>query len=93
MTQFRSEIRERDSRPAAQQDVDREAILVTGSQKIFIVPQVSYIFRKDWLASVIVDLPLYQYYNSKQLASTYAVSLSVSREFKPKMKKATKQLP
>lgn len=96
LTQFRSEIRERDTRPSSgngiQQKDGRESIIVTGSKKIFAIPQATYVFSKNWAASVLIDIPLYQYYNNKQLASTYAVSLSISKEFKPKNKKI-KPLP
>ncbi|MCH8317572.1 MAG: transporter [Bacteroidetes bacterium] len=82
ITAIRSEIRAMDTSPT--KDNGREKVLPSGSQKIFIVPQLSYSFGKDWILSVLVDIPVYQYYNDKQLASTVAVSLSISKEFKRK---------
>ena len=88
ITAIRSEIRERDTRSSTgfgiQIDNEREKVIQSGSQKVFIVPQLSYSFGKDWILSVLVDIPVYQYYNDKQLASSYAVSLSISKEFKRK---------
>lgn len=91
LMQLRTEIRARDTRPEtgtglpAQID-DREKIIPTGSQKLFVVPQVTYIL-KSWTFSTLVDIPAYQYYNDKQLASTVAVSVSVSKKFDLKRRK------
>lgn len=82
--QARSEIRKRDERPSTgygiQKENGRELVVPTGSQKIFVVPQVSYVFDKEWSVSLLADLPAYQYYNSKQLASSYALTLSISKQ-------------
>mgnify|MGYP000259416532 CR=1 FL=1 len=85
IAQLRSEIRGRDTRPKTgtglqAKDDNREKIIPTGSQKLFIIPQVAYSV-KNWTFSALIDVPLYQYYNDKQLASTVAVSASVSKKF------------
>ena len=91
LMQLRTEIRARDTRPKtgtglpAPKD-DREKIIPTGSQKLFVIPQVTYIL-KSWTFSTLVDIPAYQYYNDKQLASTVAVSVSVSKKFNLKRRK------
>ena len=90
LMQLRTEIRPRDTRPQTETGIpiknDREMIIPTGSQKLFAVPQVTYILR-SWTFSTLVDIPIYQYYNDKQLASTVAVSVSVSKKFNLKRKK------
>ena len=88
IAEIRSEIRERDSRPATgiglPTENGREKIIPTGSQKIFVIPQLSYSFNKSWIVSTLLDLPVYQFYNDKQLASTLAVTLSISKVIKSK---------
>ncbi len=86
LVQFRSEVRERDTRPSSNNGIQlsegREAIRVTGSQKIFVIPQLMVQLPKHWTASLLADFPIYQFYNKKQLATSYAFALSVSKEFK-----------
>ena len=74
--QLRSEIRGGDVRPDG-------AIPVTGSQKIFVTPQISYSLNQSLSLTALVDLPVYQYYNREQLANTFAVSIGVIKKFTP----------
>lgn len=80
-TQIRSEFRARDSRPLSGQgipvDNERELIRPTGSEKIFLVPQISYALSPKLNVSLLVDLPMYQRYNDRQLATTMSASISL----------------
>lgn len=79
ITQLRNEIRSRDTRPTTGTGIQtingREKIPPSGSQKVFLIPQLSYTTLKKANFSILVDIPLYQYYNDKQLASSIAISL------------------
>jgi hypothetical protein len=90
LLQFRHELRWRDSRPdtgtGIPADNGREMVIPSGSQKIFVIPQVTYLVNRVWDFSALLDLPLYQYYNNKQLSTTYAVTLSIHHTIPPKSK-------
>lgn len=60
---------------------DWETVKNSGSDVVFIVPQINYTFVKKWNLSVMVDIPLYQYYQGIQLASDYAFSVNLTRDF------------
>lgn len=53
----------------------------TGYVKVTALPGLSYEFPREWMVSVIGDLPLYQYFNGLQFASQYAFSVSLKKTF------------
>ena len=79
--QIRGELRGRDQRAASGGGIPlpggREKVISTGSQKLFFVPQISYSLSQALQLSTLVELPIYQYYNDKQLSSTLAIMLSL----------------
>ncbi|MEM7371760.1 MAG: hypothetical protein AAF587_24300 [Bacteroidota bacterium] len=79
--QVRTELRARDSRPLSGQGIpianERELIRPTGSEKVFVVPQISYALTQKLNVSLLMDWPVYQRYNDKQLATTLSASLSL----------------
>jgi hypothetical protein len=75
--QIRSECRERDRAVY----VGGGAFYSSGSNKLFIVPQLTYAFDPKWDVSLFSDLPVYQYYNGYQLGNTFAVAVMVSAKF------------
>ena len=83
--QIRTEFRGRDSRPLSGNgipvDNERELVLPSGSQKLFLVPQISFAFSTSTYLSLLADIPVYQYYNDKQLANTMAITLSFRKVF------------
>lgn len=85
--QIRSEFRGRDTRLRSGSGIpvgdDREIVIPTGSAKVFFVPQITYSFSQETFLSLLVDLPLYQYYHDKQLASTTALTLSLRHTLGP----------
>ncbi len=81
IAQGRSEIRNKDERPAQIKPYNMEKIPISGSQKVFISPQVNYNVSQTFSISVLADLPVYQYYNAQQLASSFAVALSIIKKF------------
>ena len=79
--QIRSEIRSKDERPAQVKPYNIEKIPISGSQKIFIVPQINYNFSQTFSLSILADIPVYQYYNEQQLANSFAVAISIIKKF------------
>jgi len=84
ITQVRSEIRSKDERPGQVSPYDIQKIPISGSKKVFIAPQINYNINESMNISILVDLPIYQYYNKQQLASSYSMLLSITKKFKKK---------
>ncbi|MBN2682502.1 MAG: hypothetical protein JXR58_08330 [Bacteroidales bacterium] len=59
---------------------DWDLVKNSGSNIIFICPQINYTIAKKWNLSVMADFPFYQNYNGIQLASNYAVAFNISRD-------------
>lgn len=53
----------------------------SGGQKVLIIPQVVFEVRQGLNASMMFDIPVYQYYNQKQLATAYAGTITLSKTF------------
>tara|TARA_R110002050_G_scaffold194902_3_gene329726 strand:- start:68 stop:1039 length:972 start_codon:yes stop_codon:yes gene_type:complete len=87
IAQIRNEFREKDERPSQVKPYDVVKIPISGSEKIFFSPQVNYNFSPTFSVFVLADIPVYQYYNEQQLASSYAVSLSIMKKFNRKVDK------
>lgn len=54
---------------------------VSGNNSFYIAPQLNYNLNMLWNFSLIYDLPVYQYYNGIQLADTYRITFTVTRDF------------
>jgi hypothetical protein len=94
-TEARYEYRARDSRPSTGNGIQlsdgREAIYVTGSHKFFMSGRIGLKINQQWLISAAVDIPVYQYYNSKQLGNTVAVGVMIRKYIHPKPNKTSIQ--
>ena len=53
----------------------------SGYKIVFVSPQISYTFMKNWQISAYADLPVYRYYNGIQFATAYSVSLRILKKF------------
>ena len=56
-------------------------MLGSGSNILFIAPQINYNHNMVWNFSLIYDFPIYRYYNETQLGTSYAISFSITRDF------------
>lgn len=77
--QVRNELRGRDLR-------NDNLIDASGSNLLYVSPQVNYNIKQRLDVSLLFDLPVYRYYNGTQLAKQYNVALIVNRVFKPNLK-------
>jgi len=59
----------------------------SGNYLLILSPQLSYSIAGKWNVSVLYDIPLYKYYNGKQLTPKYSFALSVSHDFDLNRKK------
>ncbi len=53
----------------------------SGSTIFYVSPQINHFINEKWNVSLMLDLPVYQYFNGTQLATKYGVSLNFSRDF------------
>lgn len=77
--QIRNELRGKDHR-------NSQLINASGSNLLYLSPQINYNIRQKSDVSVLFDIPLYRYYNGTQLAKQYNVAVIVNSVFKPKAK-------
>lgn len=71
--QLRHEYSQKDQR-------EEDTVEFSGSNLFFIAPQINYNLDMIWNFSLTYDIPVYQYYNGIQLANTYGVTFSVTRD-------------
>lgn len=69
--QFRHEHKWKNQRNA-------DYIKASGNTLLFFSPQISYSFRQRYNLTALFDLPVYRYYNGKQLAASYSFSIALS---------------
>jgi hypothetical protein len=73
--QIRNEIRNKDKTLTGLKESSGGSIFYTS-------PQINYFIKEKWNVSVIVDIPVYQYFNGTQLATKYGISMNFARDFK-----------
>jgi len=61
-------------------DAEWKTVPNSGSNVFFLSPQLNYTLKEIWNFSVMADIPLYQHYNMKQMATDYAFSINVTRD-------------
>lgn len=83
LSQLRYEWRGRDTRPLTGQgfalDNGREQVPPTGSQRLWLGPQVAFQPNPDWQISLLAEWPLFQRYHAQQLGSSFSAMVSVAR--------------
>ncbi len=53
----------------------------SGHRLVFVAPQLNYNLGMIWNFSVMLDIPVYQYFNGIQLANSHLITFSVARDF------------
>jgi hypothetical protein len=53
----------------------------TGNYLLILSPQLSYSIAGKWNITALYDIPVYKYYNGKQLTPSYSFAVSISRDF------------
>ncbi len=63
---------------------DPKKVESSGSQLVFLTPQLNYTLKKVWNFSLFADIPVYQYYNGIQIGTRFAAGVTLTRDFPPK---------
>ena len=79
--QIRSEWKTNDQDYANQNEFGGSKVINTGFYLLTASPQLSYSIVGKWNFTVSYDIPLYKYYNGKQMTPAYSVAVSLTRDF------------
>lgn len=80
IVQFRNEWKTND-RDLNNLDVRNGKITDTGFDLVTIAPQLSYSIAGKWNLMAVFDIPVYKYYNGRQMTPSYSVAVSLTRDF------------
>jgi hypothetical protein len=64
--------------------IDHPKVDASGSHLVFFTPQLNYTANTVWNISLLIDIPVFQYYNGTQIGSRFACGLTITRDFPPK---------
>ena len=56
-------------------------VVNSGFDLITLSPQLSYSFVGKWNLTVLCDIPVYKFYNGKQMTPKYSLAISLTRDF------------
>lgn len=56
----------------------------SGSHVVFVVPQINLTSEKNYNFSLMIELPVYKYYNKIQFTNNYGISFYISRDIRLK---------
>jgi hypothetical protein len=73
--QVRNEYRGKSSRE------NGEVVEASGYDVIFVTPQVTYAFKRNWYLSAYSDIPVYKYYQGIQMSFGYAIAARLTKKF------------
>ncbi len=63
---------------------ENSKVEASGSQLVFLTPQLNYTANTVWNISIMFDIPVYQYYNGTQIGTRFAAGVTLTRDFPPK---------
>ena len=73
--QLRNEIRQQDV-------IGTEIKKSSGSNLLFIAPQLNYVYKEQWYISAMIDIPVFQDFNGTQLGAGFGYTIVFSRTFR-----------
>jgi len=79
--QFRSEWKTNDKDFANPNEDGGDKVINSGYYLFTMSPQLSYSIVGKWNLTAVYDIPLYKYYNGKQMTPSYSFALSLTRDF------------
>jgi len=79
--QIRNEWKTNDQDFANLNDEGGHQVINSGFDLITISPQLSYSIVGKWNLTLLCDIPVYKYYNGKQMTPKYSVAVSLTRDF------------
>lgn len=77
--QLRNQYKERNKR-------EGKTVSASGSCLFFLAPQINLSVHESWNISLIGDIPVFQYYHNIQLANSFSLALSITKDFEFKKK-------
>jgi len=81
LLQLRNEWKTHDDDAANPNEEGTSRVVNSGYDLVTVSPQVSYGIAGKWNVSVSGDLPVYKFYNGKQMTPSWSLALSLTRDF------------
>lgn len=79
--QFRSEWKTNDKDMMLTNTGSGDKVVNSGYVLLTISPTLSYSIAGKWNVTAVYDIPVYKYYNGKQMTPKYSFALSLTRDF------------
>ena len=79
--QVRNEWKTNDQDMANLNENGGNKVIDSGYDLVTVSPQLSYSIAGKWNLTVLCDLPVYKYYNGKQMTPKYSFAISMTRDF------------
>ncbi|MCX6280160.1 MAG: hypothetical protein NT004_19020 [Bacteroidetes bacterium] len=79
--QVRNEWKTNDQDFANPNNYGGDKVINSGFQIVTVSPQLSYSIAGKWNLTVLCDIPVYKYYNGKQMTPQYSFAVSLTRDF------------
>jgi hypothetical protein len=79
--QLRSEWKTNDKDMANPNEEGGSKVINSGFYLLTVSPQLSYSIVKRWNLTASYDIPMYKYYNGKQMTPAYSFAVSLTRDF------------
>jgi hypothetical protein len=81
LLQVRNEWKTNDQDFANPNEDGGDKVINSGFDLVTVSPQLSYSIAGIWNLTVLVDIPVYKYYNGKQMTPKYSLAVSLTRDF------------
>ena len=79
--QIRNEWKTNDQDYANTNDEGGNKVINSGFDLVTVSPQLSYSIVGKWNLTILCDIPVYKYYNGKQMTPKYSFAVSLTRDF------------
>jgi hypothetical protein len=81
IVQVRNEWKTNDQDFAYLNDEGGNDVINSGFDLVTVSPQLSYSIVGKWNLTILCDIPVYKYYNGKQMTPKYSFAVSLTRDF------------
>ena len=81
IVQIRNEWKTNDKDFNIPAEINNNKVVNSGYELVTVSPQLSYSIAGKWNVTLVYDIPVYKYYNGKQLTPSYSFAVSLTRDF------------
>jgi hypothetical protein len=81
IVQIRNEWKTNDKDFANPNEFGGDKVVNSGYDLVTVSPQLSYSIAGKWNLTLLYDIPVYKYYNGKQMTPKYSFAVSLTHDF------------